>query len=53
MAQYNKTVARHPTDCAASLTAVLDAVIFFTADGDTLVDHEVKEDEVVLTFEGE
>jgi hypothetical protein len=51
MAEYSKTVPKHPTDCDETIRAVLDAVIFYTDDGDTLVRYEIRPAEVVLTFE--
>lgn len=53
MAQYTKTVPKDPTSCDKTLKAVLEAIIFFTHDGDEFVSFINQRDKVTLTFEGE
>lgn len=53
MSQYTKPVPKNPADANATLEQVLDAVIFYSKDGDELVSYQNKADKVLLTFEGE
>ena len=53
MAKYTKTVPRNPVSCDDTLAVVLEMIIFQTADGDELVDYQIKPEKVLLTFEGE
>jgi hypothetical protein len=54
MSRYTKTVPKNPADINATLTAVLDLIIFQTKDGDKLVGYQNQSDAaVVLTFEGD
>ena len=53
MSQYTKSIPKHPSDADATLEQVMEAVIFYTKDGDELVSYQNKADKVLLTFEGE
>lgn len=53
MAQYTKSIPKNPTAADATLEQVLEAVIFYSKDGDELISFENKTDKVMLTFEGE
>lgn len=53
MAQYTKPIPKNPASCDETLKAVLEAVIFYTEDGDELIGYENNSDKVVLKFEGE
>ncbi len=52
MTEYTKSVPKNPADSDATLVAILEAIIFFTQDGDELVKYQNNPDKVVLTFEG-
>lgn len=52
MTEYTKSVPKNPADGNATLEAVLDAIIFYTEDGDELVKYQNNPDKVVLTFQG-
>jgi len=52
MTEYTKSVPKNPVDGDATLEAVLEAIIFYTKDGDELVSYQNKPDKVVLTFNG-
>jgi len=52
MAQYTKSVPKNPASCDQTLEAILEVIIFQTADGDELVSYQIKPDKVILTFEG-
>lgn len=51
MAEYTKTVPKSPTSSDDTLKAVLDVIIFQTADTDEFIGYDVKANKVVLTFE--
>ena len=52
MTEYTKPVPKNPADSDATLEAVLEAILFYTKDGDELVSYQNQPDKVVLTFDG-
>jgi hypothetical protein len=52
MAQYTKSVPKNPASCDETLAAVLEVILFQTADGDEFISFQIKPDKVILTFEG-
>ena len=52
MAQYTKTVPKNPANGDETLEAVLEVILFQTADGDELIRYQNKPDKIVLTFDG-
>ena len=51
MAEYSKSVPRNPDSCDDTVKAILEVIIFQTADGDRLVRYEITPDQVILFFE--
>ena len=52
MTEYTKPVLTNPANAADSIKAVLEAIIFYTEDGDQLVKYQILPDKVLLTFDG-
>jgi hypothetical protein len=53
MAKYSKSVPKDPLDPDETLNAVLEAIVFFTRDGDEFIAFDNQPDKVLLTFDGE
>lgn len=53
MPEYTKSVPKNPASSDATLNAVLDLIIFQTADGDKLIRYQNQPNIVVLTFSGD
>lgn len=51
MPEYTKTVPKHPTDSDETLKAVLEVIIFQTADTDEFIHYKIKPGKVELIFE--
>jgi hypothetical protein len=51
MSEYTKIVPKHPTNADETLKAVLEVIIFQTADADEFIQYKIKPDKVELIFE--
>jgi len=49
MAQYSKIIPKG-AECDESLIVAIDAIMFFTRSGDTLVDYRILTDSIMLVF---
>ena len=53
MAQFTKTIPKHPTDCNKTLDAVLDNIKFNNENDTKLMAYSTGDpEEVVLTYDG-
>jgi hypothetical protein len=51
MAKYSKTVPKNQANADETLKAALEAIIFFTHDGDEFIGYDNQPDKVFLTFD--